>query len=330
MNNAVSAAVERYSAEISSFRVAAKIVEDRVRKTADGGKISCTVSGREKDVRSFHKKIFAKNYADPWRDVTDKAGVRAVVQSARDVDRLVDLLKAEFGEDVLSVEDKRQVSNPAMLAYSGVHVQVLAVPESTDYEPIECEIQLRTAAQDAWSIVSHQVLYKPILSLPPKLQHAMYRLVALVEMFDEEVQRVMDAMQELPGTEVLDLLEAAEKQFLPLAHSPSNREVSVIILQGIAGSIEELEREHYGELLSAFVDSEREKLIGLYEEYGAHSAVSYVPSYMLFGQAESLILFERLNSRPHSLVAHWRASALPYDYLEALAGAASIALPEDS
>ena len=328
MDNVIGKAVERFSAEWQRYQDAAEAVAVRVRKAADEAKIGCTVTARAKDVRSFHKKIFAKGYTNPWQEVTDKAGVRAVVHSKRNVDRLLSQVRSEFGVDVLSAEDKREVLNPALLSYSGIHVQVVAKHESDEYETIECEIQIRTAAQDAWSIISHQVLYKPLLSLPLEVQHSMYRLVALVEMFDEEVQRVMDLLPTLPGTEVLDLLDIAESQFLEVAHSPSNREVSVKILQAIANSINASERENYAALLEAFIDAERERLTFLFEEYGAHSAVSYVPNYLLFGQAESLIILERLTTKPHMLVTEWRKHELPEEYLEALAGAAGIALPD--
>lgn len=319
--------MERFSKERPRYEEAAKEVAKRVQEAADEAEIKCTVTPRAKDVRSFHKKIFARGYADPWEDVTDKAGVRAVVSSAREVDELQDRIQLEFGSDLLRVEDKRQVTDPAKLAYSGLHVQVIAQHETNDHEAIECEIQLRTAAQDAWSIVSHRLLYKPVLSLPPKLQHAMYRLVALVEMFDEEVQRIIDELPNLPGSEVVDLLDIAEGKFLSLAHSPSNSEVSLIILQAIAGSIDEAERANYEALLTAFVDSEHDRLEELYKQYGAHSVVSYVPSYLLFGQAESLILLERLNTRPHALAQHWSDSGLPEEYLDSLAGAAGVDVP---
>jgi ppGpp synthetase/RelA/SpoT-type nucleotidyltranferase len=328
MDNAASEAVSRFSAEWQRYQDAAEAVAVRVRHTADDAKIHCTVTPRAKDVRSFHKKIFAKNYTNPWQQVTDKAGVRAVVDIARNVDQLVERLQGEFDEDVVSVEDKREVLDPERLSYSGVHVQVVAQHASNDYEAIECEVQIRTAAQDAWSIISHQLLYKPLLDLPPQLQHSIYRLVALVEMFDEEVQRVMDLLPSLPGSEVVDLLGIAENKYLEVAHSPSNRQVGVKILQAIAGSIDPSERANYTELLEAFVNSERETLDSLFADYGPHSAVSYVPSYLLFGQAESLIILERLNARPFLLAAKWRESEMPYDYLETLAGAAGIPMPE--
>src|ERR1700727_3260070 len=94
--NETEAAVERFSSEWKKYQDAANNVAARVRRAADAASIGCTVTPRAKDVRSFHKKIFAKGYTDPWRQVTDKAGVRAVVHSARNVDLLRPQLKMEF------------------------------------------------------------------------------------------------------------------------------------------------------------------------------------------------------------------------------------------
>ena len=322
----IGEAVARFTAESGQYEEAAQDMGRRLREVADAARIKCSVSARAKDPRSFHKKIIVKKYFnDPFAQVTDKCGVRVVVQAPRDVDSLCNALEVELGDDLLHIEDKREVIDPTRLGYSGVHVQTRA--HSPTLGEVECEVQLRTAAQDAWSIVSHQILYKPILELPTDMQHRAYRLVALVEMFDEEVQRLMDAADTAPGSEVADLLGVAEDAYLGLAHSPSNPELSVIVLQGVADAFSESERKNYSDLLQAFVEAERPKLESLFREYGPHSDVSYSPDYVLFGQAESVILLERLTAKPHLLVAKWRESGLPDSYLEGLAGAAGMSLP---
>ena len=331
MNGVASAAVERFQAEHHRYERVAEEIPLRIKTAASTVGIVCNVTARAKDVQSFRKKIFAKNYQDPWNEVTDKVGARVIVQVAKDVDRLVECLRQEFGAGaLLRTEDKRIVTNPAMLGYSGVHVQLITEHTTDEYEQIECEVQLRTAAQDAWSTVSHRVLYKPLLSLPGELQHAIYRLVGLVELFDEEVQRVMDALETLPGTDVLDLLKIADSEFLALEQFSSNKEMSIRVLQAIQGSIDAAERSNYKDLLKAFVESERGKLMGLYHDYGAKSSMSQVSNYILYGQAESLVLLERLNTKPYSLVTHWRSNDFPDEYLEGLANAAGIALPDSN
>jgi ppGpp synthetase/RelA/SpoT-type nucleotidyltranferase len=315
--------VERFKAEQSTFKRVAGTVERRVRKIADENKIRCQISSRVKDSRSFQKKLLINHYAQPWDGVTDKIGVRAVVQVPSDVDLLCKAIAENYGSDnVRWIDDKRQ-GPPDQLAYSGVHMQVAATSQRAASQ-LDCEIQLRTAAQDAWSVISHKVLYKPAVALPPEMQRAAYRLVALVELFDTEVQRIMDSMASMPGSGVMDLVQLAELQFLPLAHSPSNMQLSTLILEAIQSSIRPNERMRYEEILTGFVTENESLLKHIYAEYGAHSVNGLVPDYVLFGQAESLIILERLNSKKHALVARWRKSDLPFSYLESLASAVGI------
>ena len=329
MTGAIAEAVTRYTKEIPRLKNLSDASRKRLLRVADGAGIKCRVIGRVKDVRSFHKKILTKGYTDPWREVTDKIGIRVIVEMPDDVDRLVDVIKQKLQDLIVRIEDKRESLEPSQLGYSGVHVQLRAERVAEGREAVECEVQIRTITQDAWSVVSHKMLYKPTVELPPRLQRAVYRLVALVEMFDEEVQRVMAEIPTLPGYEVVDLIDLAETHFLSVGHSPSNRALSFQVLRHVAQAIDVEERESYPNLLGTFVESERAKLSQLYGEYGAHSAVGYVPEYMLFGQAESLILLERMSCRPHRLASSWRDSGLPWIYLQTLADAAGIPLPTD-
>jgi ppGpp synthetase/RelA/SpoT-type nucleotidyltranferase len=325
----VSAAVQRFKGESDLWSAVAESVRDRVQSIADKSGIRCRVSGRAKDIRSFHKKIAIKQYSNPWAAVTDKAGVRAVVDTPQEVDLLQRIVADDFQQDLLETDDKRIVTDPAKLNYSGIHLQVqVQHPSSSSGPPLECEVQLRTAAQDLWAVMSHRMLYKPVLDLPSDLQHAAYRLVSLVEMYDEEVQRLTNALPTLVGHDVVDLLEIAETLYLRLAHSPSNRELGVQVLRVVEPSISSDERGDYASVLRAFVDADQDKLETLYLEYGPHSEVNYLPSYMLFGQAESLIILERLSIKPHSLTAAWDQSSFPRSYLESLAAVAGIDLPE--
>ena len=329
MSKDVAEAVARFAEERPRFQRAAYGVRKRLLRVADAEGIKCHAVARAKDVRSFHKKILSKGYTDPWVDVTDKAGVRVVVEVPGDIDRLVDAISEKLGSAILRMDDRRNSLVPFVLGYSGVHIQLLAERPSKDGENVECEVQIRTNAQDAWSVVSHRILYKPSVTLPTQLQRSIYRLAALVEMFDEEVQRVMSVLPALPGYEVADLIEMAEVQFLSVGHSPSNRELSALILQEVAVTITDDERASYGALLKAYVEAESDTLTRIYDDYGPHSAVGYIPDYVLFGQAESLILFERMSTRPHLVVDCWRKSGLPWAHLQALADAASISLPSD-
>ncbi|WP_197024767.1 GTP pyrophosphokinase family protein [Cellulomonas sp. KRMCY2] len=321
----IEAVVARYVSEHATYEKIAQLVGSEVQGLLDAGAMKCRIDHRAKDVRSFHKKIVDKAYSDPWEQITDKAGVRVIVEAPRDVDDACRIIASGLGERVIRCEDKRHIGSPDRLGYSGVHLQVSLV---LDGAVRECEIQMRTASQDLWSVMSHRWLYKPVVELPDEMQHAAYRLGALVEIFDEEVQRLADREREARADPVQQLIAIAESAYLTVAHSPSDRSVSRWFVEPLLPAFTDEELSQYGDLMDAFVLSERETLRILFAEYGPHGALAYLPQFLLFGQAESVLLLERLSSHPRRLLSCWRDAGLPMPYLQALADAAAIDLPD--
>lgn len=322
---ALEQALARFAREHDVYESIAETVADEARRACDAAGISCRASGRAKDARSFHKKVIEKRYADPWNDVTDKAGARLILPSASDVDRAVDAIRSAFGPQVIRVEDKRNILSPSTLGYSGVHLQISVSRASDTYE---CELQLRTGAQDLWSTMSHEYLYKPVVDLPPMIQHAAYRLVGIMELFDEETERIIRYAEEAAGTTAARLIPSLEGHYLTLAHSPSSRQVGRMIIDAISTTFEQADIDDYADILDAFVIRHRTDLEKLYSDYGPHSAVAYLPTYVLFGQAESLAILERLSTKRHALAAAWSTAGMPRAYLEAVASAAGYDLPD--
>ncbi|MEV0382024.1 hypothetical protein [Nonomuraea sp. NPDC050643] len=317
-------ALKKYQELFPIYERGAKDIARLVERVAANYGITCRTSSRAKKLSSFRTKAILKGYDDPWVKITDKAGVRVVVENPRQVDGLVDALQATDLIHVLDVDDKRHTITPGKLGYSGVHLQVAAPSEEHDTPRIDCEIQIRTIAQDAWSVISHSLLYKGHVELPAKQKHAIYRLAALVELFDEEVQRVMDEVPHLPGYEVVELIEAAESEYLGLTHAPSNREFSAHILSQIQDAFSTEERPTYARTLNKYVGTHREELALLYADRGPDSAMASLPNYALFSQAESLVLLERLSYCPYKLIHTWDAAGLPRDMLEPLIDAAGV------
>lgn len=322
---ALEQALARFGEERATFKRVAETVSGELQEICDRASLPCRVSGREKDIRSYHTKVIEKGYADPWGDVTDKAGARVILESAGDVDRARDAIVGALGARVLSEEDKRVVSSPDRLGYSGVHIQVSAEVEARTYE---CEVQLRTAAQDLWATISHKALYKPYVELSPDVQHAAYRLVAIVELFDEELQRIATSMSSDDGELASRIIPIVEGPFLTLAHAPSNRRLGKQILDALAPTFAPEEVDSYLEILTAYIAAEAEGLERVYRDYGPHSAVAYIPDYLLFSQAESLAVIERLSSKKHAVAEAWSGSGLPWSYLATLAAVTGLQLPD--
>lgn len=308
-------ALARYVSERCRYAKAAMDVKAHLEAVAGAVGVTASVRAREKDPSSYRAKVVHKGYSDAWSEVTDKAGARVIVSTPSEVDRFVDALLSGALPVVGDPEDKRHVTDPDKLAYSGVHLQLLAPADADDPEPIECEVQVRTAAQDAWSVVSHKLLYKPVVELPTSEQHAVYRLVALMELFDLEVERVSSVIPTLPGYEFRDVLATAEAEFLGLAHAESYRPLSIQVLEVLGDAVPH--DPDYPQRLRTFVAAHRELLVDAIKTYGPSAELGTAYAYTLFSQAELLIVLERLSDKPMAFAAAWRNSGLPSAWLEA-------------
>lgn len=81
------------------------------------------------------------------------------------------------------------------LGYLGLHFLIL--PRTQDLASDEffleeriCELQVHTIAQSAWAMNDHSAFYKAGGAANPRLRRRMNRLIALVELFDDEMRAV--------------------------------------------------------------------------------------------------------------------------------------------
>lgn len=268
--------------------------------------VECEVTGRAKDVGSFVTKSFRKAYADPWAQTTDKAGVRITTFYERGVDVALERVLTMF-PDAPKVEDKRDELDVRELGYLGVHVTVKAI--GLDDEVLPCEIQIRTAAQSSWAVVSHHLLYKPDLQLPDPVRRALYRLLALVEMFDNEVERAMREFISLPAYASATLQAAAERMYYEFEVDEYDRRLTLTVLDALRPTFDDDELATYSAQLQEFVEGHRERIADRLSRYRGLTA------HPILSQPEALVLFERLEVKPHTLEEVWLA-AFPADLLE--------------
>ena len=164
MANSYTAAVERFRAAQPDLERVAKELDLWLVVVLRASNLDGYVSTRPKTVRSFGQKILRKQYADPWTEVTDKVGGRVVVSLPGSVGAVAERVAAGLTDP--DIEDKRDIQDPDKLEYSGVHITGILPNAQVDGEPAVVEVQVRTAVQDAWSVVSHSFVYKPVVTLP--------------------------------------------------------------------------------------------------------------------------------------------------------------------
>lgn len=296
------AAREQYLAEYQRFEQAGSSMEEALARLLLALGVRGQVEVRAKTVGSFVKKIHINRYTDPWRAITDKLGGRVIVKTLDDLDRVRQAFEADDPPfPVLWIEDKSEGADVGELFYPGVHVQV-QVPgaHTSEGEVIECELQIRTKAQDLWSVPSHEVVYKGVIKPSKQTERRILRLSVLTEMFDEEVRLAMHEVAADPSYKHAVLLRASESLYLTFVAEPGEDELSLEVLRIIEPAMPD-DVADYPARLRQFVDINRDKLKNVFDTYGIYSDFASQHAYWLFGQPEALVVLERISSAPQTL-----------------------------
>lgn len=305
----VAEARKRYKEQRPQFVLAAQRVEAEIRTLVGSHGLDCQVNARAKEIVSFASKCLRKGYTDPWNQTTDKVGARIIVSDPGNIDAVVALLSERY--ETVRVEDKNEeLRAHKQIGYGGVHMQIRVEP---DAETIgcECEIQVRTAAQNVWSEMSHKLLYKPGVEPDPETERALLRLAVLMEIFDEEVTRRVKLIVSSAGYPIQELINTAEAQFYRFADVKYDRALSMFVLSEIAETLPGDLSPGYDTRLQAFADAHEAKLASIFDRYRDSD------SSQLVHQPEAIIIFERLQADSHTLRAAWE-DRLPIDELDIL------------
>lgn len=261
------------------------------------------VEDRPKDVPAFLKKAFRKGYEDPMTEITDKSGVRVVVSLKSDVKKVEGII-----DDLFIIEEhsnKEEELAPDTLGYLGIHFLVRPKAhhlqrDDMDLEGLICEIQIQTRAQNAWATVSHPLLYKPAGQNPPaSIARRINRLVALVELFDNEVAEARRSVMAEPGYRQGAMLQPLEKEFLQFARADFDEDLSMAVLDVVAQAYTAEELDHFPALIADFVQQNREYIASVFAN------ASREESDPLLFQPEVLAILERLWNRKALLRAAW-------------------------
>ncbi|CAL9616364.1 hypothetical protein [Streptomyces sp. enrichment culture] len=324
----VNEAFHRYLAEKPRIDEAAQRTADHIRRRAAVARLDCDISPRTKDVGRYVAKIHRKGYTDPWKDVTDKAGVRVTVRHPRLLDDALDLVKDAFSVGDEAVQDYRSLlpGREDRFEYPRLHIQVPVVGGYTDPDgdPYECEIQIRTPVVDVWANDFHRLAYKPAgnLQVPSDVSRALYRAFALVELYDAEIGRVMEALEQHPDfTRGSSLLAGTERIYRTFAQHSFDRELSHEVIGVLQQAITD-DIANYNYHLFEFAERWRDRLARTYDQFGPTSAHFLEDGrYILASQPESLIIFERLDHDSYTLQDRWADGpfddSMLYDMAEA-------------
>lgn len=168
-----------------------------IRQLLDAGGVEyVAIEGRAKTVESFTEKIqrAGKAYGNPLSDLTDLVGIRVIAYQLSAIDRISEIVRANFLIDEENSVDKGKLLETDRFGYQSVHFIAelnkdrKSLPEYRAFSGIKCEIQIRTALQHAWAAINHKLLYKAEVEVPKDLRRHFNRISALLETADADFE----------------------------------------------------------------------------------------------------------------------------------------------
>jgi ppGpp synthetase/RelA/SpoT-type nucleotidyltranferase len=279
---------------------------------------------RAKGVLSLVRKCLLKHPGDTVADalaaVHDKAGVRVIVAYDEERTRVKGVIEGLFlvrgREDTLERYGTDRLGFLSHQYEISVRSETLGV-EDRDLDGLVCEVQVQTEVQHAWALVSHPLQYKPVGGSPaPEVERRLNRVLALVELFDQEVSAVRQAIMGAPGYRPALMYGVLEGELLQLYEHEFDADFSLAVLEAIQHAYSENELAEYESLMRSFVNDQRpviEQLIQIYKDDESGAG-------LLLTQPEGLALFERMKVKPRELRSIWTERLdLPVEILERFA-----------
>jgi len=314
---------EAYEEERPRFEALAERLNAVLTRDLRAAGVYSEVSSRAKEIGSFVKKALREGYADPLAEIGDKAGVRVIVPYLEDVRRVEDVV-----EGICTVEDREQKLDALAydeLGYLGVHLELAPKPEilsarggvgpdAPELAGLRAELQVHSKAQSAWAVVSHDLLYKPPVESPEDAKRAITRLVALVELFDGEVDRLRKVIESDPDYAEMAVAAELDDRLLRFTSRAPDRKLSLLSVPYLVHLYECPPGEVVSLYVDPFLEGNRQKLSDIYEAYADDPTAN-----PLLTQPEALLIFERLQNDRDRLREGWPVDDLSLELLENMA-----------
>jgi putative GTP pyrophosphokinase len=183
-----------YEAATSGLEELGVLVCDMIKRFAVTESLEVhSVTYRVKAKDSSLKKLVRKpdNYKQV-QDLTDLLGIRIITYFADEVDRVAEILTAEFKVDTKNSVDRRIITDPERFGYTSLHY-VLSLSEARtqfrEYRRFATktfEVQIRSILQNAWAEIEHDLGYKSKNTVPRQIRRRFSRLAGLLELADDE------------------------------------------------------------------------------------------------------------------------------------------------
>src|SRR3954468_21645000 len=163
--------IEAYEKERPRYEKLGEHLKQAIESAARKLGLTVIVSARAKEVHSFATKITdpEKDYPAPLDDVTDLCGVRVILLTLHDVNKMCAWVRRNFDINDEHSGDTRARLKDREFGYRSIHLVgpirepvtdalLMAIP--SDHRKLTVELQIRTVLQHAWADSYHDLGYK--------------------------------------------------------------------------------------------------------------------------------------------------------------------------
>lgn len=298
----VTSLSDRYFRERPALDNALEKWKERLEQSAHRVDHSAVVSGRVKS----HRSVVGKAYREPgnvrpWEKFGDLVALKAIFPTARGVAEFTAWLDAQ---KQWNPKLDAKEGSPKELKYKSNQFDLVA-DDITDSggNPLRIEVQVRTAAADAWYVVDHRLQYKGPVELPSDLQRKLYRLIVLAELFDEEVEAVLARQVELPEYAAARLYEELVQLSDELfdGHVRTSRPEGLLEL--LLGAYRDVELETVTSDVRRFAETKSDELSTIINRH-LHGSMEFIEERdWIYYEPEVLLIAERAVRKPALLTA---------------------------
>lgn len=196
-------------------------------------------SQRVKSADSLRGKIARpdRTYRGLW-DVTDLIGFRVVTAFEDAIDDVAKLIESRYSVDLANSRNRLQYDDHERFGYRSLHY-VCRIPEpmraDSSWGEARFEIQVRTALQDAWAEIEHDLGYKGSDLAHSTLRRRFSRVSSLLEIADEELvairselRRYLDGQRDHSRLDVVSIEELANHSDVERADLAIARRLGIV------------------------------------------------------------------------------------------------------
>ncbi len=153
------------------------------------------VTGRVKKISSILEKAQRKNI--PAEEIEEKvediAGIRIMCQFVEDIHRVIEIIRARDGKDLIVAEERDYITNIKPSGYRSYHM-IIKYPVQTGHGEkwIFAEIQIRTLSMNFWATIEHSLRYKYRQNMPKHIQERLNKAAEAAFILDQEMAEIRE------------------------------------------------------------------------------------------------------------------------------------------